>query len=113
MNRADHAGQITYLTINGRRVAAIVPTERIDVAADIALSLTSVDLIAEETGASVEQVREAIEEISALDIGETITTIDDSNLVGMETVALHAVYERLGRVIRFVVGAHSGSSPPP
>ncbi|MFD0480285.1 hypothetical protein ACFQ0B_78295 [Nonomuraea thailandensis] len=60
------------------------------------------DVIAEETGASIEDVRAVIEHISALDIGESIATIDDSNLVGMETVALYAVYERLGRVIRFV-----------
>ncbi|MFC4117021.1 hypothetical protein [Nonomuraea zeae] len=106
-NRADQAGQITYLTRNGRRVAAIVPLHRTAEAADV-IVMTSVDLIAEETGATVENVHAAIEHVSALAVGESIVTSDDHDLVGMDRVALSAVYEQLGRTIRFIRSREDG-----
>jgi hypothetical protein len=106
--RAYHAEQITCLTQNGRRVAAVAPLDRIGEAADFSIVMTSVDLIAKAAGAIVENVRAAIEHVRALAAGESLVTSDDNDLVGMEDAALSAVYEQLDRTIRFIRSREGG-----
>lgn len=99
--RAERDGDITYLTRNGRHVAAIVPLDRIEREADVSIIMTSVTAIAEETGAGAEDVRAVIDRVKALSDDELIMTSEDGELVSMDAGAAELVYEQLGQVIRF------------
>jgi prevent-host-death family protein len=101
VDRAERAGDVTYLTRNGRRVAAVVPLDRIETPPDVAITLTSVAIIAEQTGASVEDVRDVIGRIKDHDDDELIEVSDDGELVSMDSNAAELLYAQLGQVVRF------------
>ena len=97
VSRAEYAGTITYITRHGRRVAAIVP---LNVIKESAMTITVTDL-ANETGATVEDVLALADQLTTLDSSEAVVASEVDGDVTLTAEAASAIREQLGKVVTY------------
>ncbi|MCW2765687.1 MAG: hypothetical protein JWO11_1646 [Nocardioides sp.] len=95
---AETKGRTTILSRNGRRVAAIVP---IDLAPqETAMSINITDL-ANETGATFEDVLALADQLTTLDGSEAVVTPGAGNYITLTAEAAQTIREQLGKVTTY------------
>lgn len=91
-NRAHLTGQVTYLMRNGRRIAAVVPINR--VAPEATMTITVTDLAA-ELGTTRDDVLALADQLTTLDSSENVVDSEDRFEVTLTAEAADVIRDQL------------------
>ena len=91
-NRAHLTGQVTYLMRNGRRIAAVVPVNR--VAKESTMTITVTDL-AQELNVSRDDVLALADQLTTLDSSEDVVDSEDRYEVTLTAEAAAVIRDQL------------------